>query len=166
MENNIGQGLSQQDIVNNFMNKPMKTTQKSENNEPKKLDDINNVVVLPNGYKLTIYPSKLKYFKSGDFHCCRLIKTLGLIPLITTYADGYDVLGRFLSAVFDKPYEQEQIKQDDDKFESKLVFNPYITNLIDNDLSPVDIENIIDISLKVSHIDEASFFQPLPNLTD
>lgn len=169
MSEKANQSLTQEEIVKKFMEKPavvskVKPSKKADNNESKQLEDINNVVVLPNGYKIKINPTKLKYFKNGDFATCSLIKSLGLITLITKYVDGYDVLGRFLSAVFDKPYKEEQyLHEGSTNYESKFVFDEYITNLIDNELSPVDIENIIETSLKVNHLDAESFFLPLLN---
>lgn len=158
MNEKKGETMSKEQIIKDFMKKPI--NKEAKNNQTNETETT-NIVTLPNGLKLKINPTKLKYFKSGDFATCSLIKTLGVSVLITKYADGYEVLCRYLSAIFDKPYTKIQRKNEEtEQYSTECVFDEYITNLLDNELSMIDIENIIDTAFKVNHIKAEDFFLP------
>ncbi len=50
---------------------------------------------------ITIKPTKIKYFKTGDYNNFMIIKTIGISELIK-FDDGESVLNKYLTAVFDK----------------------------------------------------------------
>lgn len=58
---------------------------------------------------IKIKPTKIKYFKSGDYNNFMIIKTIGITELLR-YDDGDTILGKYLTAVFDKEPEKELLE--------------------------------------------------------
>ncbi len=142
--------LEQDEVVKKFMEAPI-------NLQEEKPQEATDTVVLSNKRKLKILPTKLKYFKSGDYGVHRVIKEIGVAELLN-YSDGMDLVCRFLSAVFDKPYTVEEIKNEENgEYNTKNVFDAYVMNLVDDELNIKDLMSIVDISLKVNGIETENF---------
>lgn len=116
-------------------------------------------LILSNNRVLEIKPVKLKYFKNGDFGSYQAIQTLGLTNVLQ-YKDGFDLVYIFLSAVFDKPYEKIEEKDDDGNYTTSYEFDEYITDLVDDELTVQELQDIIKAALEVNGIKE-NFLTPL-----
>lgn len=114
---------------------------------------------LSNNRELEIKPVKLKYFKNGDFGTYQAIQTMGLSNVLQ-YKDGFDLINIFLSAVFDKPYKKIENKDEDGNYTNSYEFDQYIYELVDDELSIKELEDIIEAALKVNGI-EQNFPTPL-----
>lgn len=115
-----------------------------------------DIFQMDNGKKLQIKSVKLKYLVDGSFNLYSVIDNIGVAELLK-YSDGMDVLCKFLSAVFDKPYTAEQIKHDDDTYTEKFVYSDFVISIVD-ELTINDISNLIGVVKKVNGITEDSFF--------
>ena len=84
--------------------------------------------------KKTIKPTKLLYMANKDYFGYQYVEQVGASDIFN-FGDGYDIVVRFLTSVFN------------DKEYAELIFN---------DLDTVMLEDIIKVSKKVSHIKEDS----------
>lgn len=112
----------------------------------------NNIIVLSNKKKLEIKQTKLKYFSSGDYAFYLLFKEHGAHKIILM-EDGREVALRFLSAVLDKPYTAEQVKDDKDEYHTEYHFDPEVEKLYDEEMTLSEFNKIVDLSLEVNEID-------------
>ena len=119
-------------------------------------------IKLSNNRELEIKPVKLKYFKNGDFGVYQTIQAMG-IGNILQYSDGFDLIYIFLSAVFDKPYKKIETKDENGNYTNSYEFDQYIYELVDDELSVNELENIIEAALKVNGI-ERNFPAPLAQM--
>ncbi len=115
-----------------------------------------NVLVLSNGKKLTIRPTKLKYFKTGDFNMYRVFEKYGLQDTIIESNGVFTK--QFLSAVLDKPYTKKDVKTEDKNENDDYIylesyeFDKEIDLLFDEEMTLVEFEKLVEIALKVNGI--------------
>ena len=150
-----GQATTEEQLIEAFSkvpmsNKPTATELKQESKNENTMSD--NVFVLSNGRKLELKPTKLKYFKSGDFGIYKLIQDKTAAGLLE-YMDGFELIYKFLSALFDKPYHEDQVKNEDETYSSTIVFDPEITDMVENEMTVFEIDELIKAALKVNKID-------------
>lgn len=143
--------MDKESVIEQFMAAPITPVV-----EETKEDTPKDVVVLSNKRKLKINPTKLKYFKSGDYNVYRIILDLG-VSQVLSYSDGFDLISKFLSAVFDKPYKTEEVKGENDEYTTVTTYDEYITILVDDELNVNDLVNIINASLSVNGIEKENF---------
>lgn len=118
-----------------------------------------NEIHMSNNRVLTINPTKIKYFVNGDFNTYRIIDQIGIANLLE-FSDGVDLLSLFLSAVFDKKYEVVQEKGEDENYIKTYVFDEWVTELLTDELTVGEMQQIIDAALKVNGV-ERNFHLPL-----
>lgn len=143
-----GKKLSNEEIL-----AKMEETQKAMPKE----DD--NTITLSNNRILEIKPTKIKYFKNGDYNVYRVIKSVGVAPILQ-YSDGLELIYIFMSAVFDKPYKKQEEKDEDGNYKNSYEFDDYILEMVDDELTVSEVSKIIEVSLKVNGIKE-NFQNPL-----
>lgn len=103
-----------------------------------------------NGLKATIEATKGKYFRNKDYLFWRYVHTYGLDELLLT--SEIPVL-RLLSAILDKPYKVNTIKDDDTgKFTEEFKFDKSVERILDECTYP-EIESLIYGSLELNNID-------------
>lgn len=118
-----------------------------------------NKIKLSNNRVLEIKPTKIKYFKNGDYNVYRIIKKIGVAPILQ-YSDGLELIYIFMSAVFDKPYKKQEEKDEDGNYKNSYEFDEYILEMVDDELTIAEVNKIIEVSLKVNGIEE-NFQKPL-----
>lgn len=138
------------EVIQKFMDIPVAAPAEKEPETPK------DTVILTNKRKLKINPTKLKYFKTGDYNIYHIIDELG-VSKVLGYSDGFDLISKFLSAVFDKPYKTEEVKGEDGEYTTVTTYDEYITTLIDDELNINDLTAIINASLAVNGIEKENF---------
>ena len=145
-----GKKLSQEEIMAK-MEQAKKEAPKEKQND--------NVIKLSNNRVLEIKPTKIKYFKNGDYNVYRVIKKIGVANLLQ-YADGLELIYIFMTAVFDKPYKKIETKDENGNYTNSYEFDEYILEMVDDELTVDEVNKIIETSLKVNGIQE-NFQTPL-----
>lgn len=151
--------VTEEELIKRFTN--VKPGQERIQKNIKQDEPENNTLTLHNGLNLTIKPTKLKYFRDGDYILYKLFENYTTNELLN-YSDGYTTLCRFLSAVFDKPYTILQVKNETtEEYASEYVFDQSIKQLVDEDLALYEIDLIIQKSLRINKINDENFQKPL-----
>lgn len=145
-------------IEEEFLNTPVIVPDKVESEKTEPADEL----VLSNKRRLKIKPTKIKYFKNNDISIYRIIQAVGAATSVGM-SNGFDSLCMFLSAVFDKPFISEQVKDDiTGEYSTKIVFDSFIEDLMD-DLTAVDVDNLVKVFCAVNEIKE-NFQAPLARM--
>lgn len=152
--------LSPDEIIANFTKAKIEPKTEPIEQAEKTPTQPSNLVTLDNKRKLEIKSVKIKYFITGDFTIYKLLQDLGVSEVIR-YTDGIILLSKFLSAVFNKPYKTEQIKISDEEYKDSITFDEFVTQLVEEELTIIDIENIIETTLRVNNIKTENFQTPL-----
>ncbi len=117
----------------------------------------NNAITLRNKRVLTLSPTKLKYFANGDFGL-HLIFTKHGVENILMAKEGRILALKFLSAVLDKEYKEEQVERkvegEDPYYEIEFTFDHDLEKLFDEELSLEEFRKIIEIAKEVNGINE------------
>lgn len=115
----------------------------------------NNVIVLQNNRKIEIKPTKLKYFSNGDFGMYQIFEKHGLENIIIA-PEGKILAMRFLSAVVNKPYVEEQVniapEGEEPRYEMKYTFDEELNDIYDNELSLQEFKQIIEVAKEANGI--------------
>ena len=116
--------VTQEDIIKKFTEAPLPIPTEEVKEE------ITDTVVLSNKRKLKLAPTKLRYFKTGDYGMYKLIEQIGVADILG-YSDGFDIICKFLSAVFDKPYKIEDVKDENGEYtaRSKKILSQILRNI-------------------------------------
>lgn len=142
--------VTQEDIIKKFTEAPLPIPTEEVKEE------ITDTVVLSNKRKLKLAPTKLRYFKTGDYGMYKLIEQIGVADILG-YSDGFDIICKFLSAVFDKPYKIEDVKDENGEYTQVNKYDEYIVTLVDEELNIKDLESVVKCSLFVNGIKSENF---------
>lgn len=142
--------VTQEDIIKKFTEAPLPIPTEEVKEE------ITDTVVLSNKRKLKLAPTKLRYFKTGDYGMYKLIEQIGVADILG-YSDGFDIICKFLSAVFDKPYKIEDVKDENGEYTQINKYDEYIVTLVDEELNIKDLESVVKCSLFVNGIKSENF---------
>ena len=113
-------------------------------------------VTLTNGRVIPMKSVRIKYLRNGDFGIYRSIEYIGFYEFME-YEEFSELLNKFLSAVFDKPYTSIEEKQQDESYVTLLKFDPFILELTQDQLTVEDLVNIIETAKKVNRIKNENF---------
>jgi hypothetical protein len=144
------QQATQEDIIKKFSEAPISLPTE----EPK--EEMTDTIVISNKRKLKLAPTKLRYFKTGDYGMYKLIEQIGVADILG-YSDGFDIICKFLSAVFDKPYKIEDVKDENGEYTQVNKYDEYIVTLVDEELNIKDLESVVKCSLFVNGIKSENF---------
>lgn len=142
--------VTHEDIIKKFTEAPLPIPTEEVKEE------ITDTVVLSNKRKLKLAPTKLRYFKTGDYGMYKLIEQIGVADILG-YSDGFDIICKFLSAVFDKPYKIEDVKDENGEYTQINKYDEYIVTLVDEELNIKDLESVVKCSLFVNGIKSENF---------
>jgi len=107
--------------------------------------DINSLIkaheIIIGDHKLSIRPSKVRYFENNFYNVYILIREIGFVTLVSKYTDGKELISKFLIAVFNLLDKEGNISEENQK-------------LLDDIYSELDVKIFNDIIEKANIVNE------------